>query len=41
MLRDPDPEKVARVTRAFLGMGRFDLAALERAYVGSPEEGRP
>ena len=34
MLRDPDPERVARVTRAFLGMGKFDLAALERAYRG-------
>jgi predicted 3-demethylubiquinone-9 3-methyltransferase (glyoxalase superfamily) len=34
MMRDPDPEKLARVTRAFLPMKKFDLAALQRAYEG-------
>jgi predicted 3-demethylubiquinone-9 3-methyltransferase (glyoxalase superfamily) len=34
MLRDPDPDKVARVTNAFLKMRKFDIAALERAYRG-------
>ena len=34
MLRDPDPKKVERVTRAFLSMKKFDIAALERAYKG-------
>ncbi len=34
MLRDPDPNKVARVTNAFLKMRKFDIAALERAYRG-------
>jgi predicted 3-demethylubiquinone-9 3-methyltransferase (glyoxalase superfamily) len=34
MLRDPDPEKVARVTEAFLKMKKFDIEALERAYRG-------
>jgi predicted 3-demethylubiquinone-9 3-methyltransferase (glyoxalase superfamily) len=32
MLRDADEEQMARVTRAFLGMGKFDIAALEDAY---------
>ncbi|HEY3378413.1 MAG TPA: VOC family protein [Armatimonadota bacterium] len=35
MLQDPDPEKVARVTEAFLQMKKFDLAALQRAYQGA------
>lgn len=35
MMRDGDPEKVARVTRAFLRMKKFDLAALKRAYNGN------
>lgn len=34
LLDDPDEEKVARVTNAFLQMKKFDLAALERAYAG-------
>ena len=34
MLADPDPQKAARVTAAFLPMKKFDLAALERAYAG-------
>lgn len=34
MLLDKDPEKVARVTNAFLQMKKFDIAALERAYDG-------
>jgi predicted 3-demethylubiquinone-9 3-methyltransferase (glyoxalase superfamily) len=37
MLADPDPAKVARVTQAMLGMTKFDVAALERAYA----EARP
>jgi predicted 3-demethylubiquinone-9 3-methyltransferase (glyoxalase superfamily) len=32
MMSDPDPEKVARVTTAFLAMKKFDIAALEAAY---------
>jgi predicted 3-demethylubiquinone-9 3-methyltransferase (glyoxalase superfamily) len=32
MLRDPDPDRVARVTRAFLGMKKLDLEVLEEAY---------
>ncbi|MET7684955.1 VOC family protein [Streptomyces sp. NPDC005423] len=35
MITDPDPEKVARVTKAFMAMGKFDLAELERAYTGA------
>ncbi len=34
MLADPDPEKSQRVTKAFLQMKKFDIAALERAYEG-------
>ncbi len=34
MLRDPDREKVERVTEAFLKMRKFDIAALEKAYRG-------
>lgn len=34
MMQDPDPERLARVTRAFLQMKKFDLAALHRAYDG-------
>ncbi len=34
MLMDPDPRKVERVTRAFLQMQKFDIAALERVYRG-------
>jgi predicted 3-demethylubiquinone-9 3-methyltransferase (glyoxalase superfamily) len=35
MLQDPDPERVGRVTQAFLRMKKLDLAELERAYEGS------
>jgi predicted 3-demethylubiquinone-9 3-methyltransferase (glyoxalase superfamily) len=34
MLMDPNPEKVGRVTKAFLQMRKFDIAALQRAYDG-------
>jgi predicted 3-demethylubiquinone-9 3-methyltransferase (glyoxalase superfamily) len=34
MLMDPDTEKSARVTKAFLQMKKFDVAALKRAYAG-------
>jgi predicted 3-demethylubiquinone-9 3-methyltransferase (glyoxalase superfamily) len=34
MMSDPDPERVARVTQAYLRMGKFEIAALERAYTG-------
>jgi predicted 3-demethylubiquinone-9 3-methyltransferase (glyoxalase superfamily) len=34
MLTDPDEAKVQRVTRAFMQMRKFDIAALERAYEG-------
>jgi len=34
MLSGPDAEATARVTRAFLRMKKFDIAALERAYAG-------
>lgn len=35
MMQSKDPERVARVTRAFLGMKKFDIAALQRAYDGA------
>lgn len=34
MMNDQDPERVARVTQAFLKMKKFDLAELERVYEG-------
>ncbi|MBZ3901340.1 VOC family protein [Streptomyces brasiliscabiei] len=34
MISDPDPQKVARATAAFMAMGKFDLAALRKAYAG-------
>ena len=34
MMQDRDPERSARVTRAFLKMKKFDLAELQRAYDG-------
>ncbi len=34
MLREGDEQQIARVARAFLGMGKFDLAALDDAYEG-------
>ncbi len=35
MMQDKDPERVSRVTQAFLHMKKFDLAALQRAYDGA------
>ena len=35
MLMDPDPAKSQRVTKAFLQMKKFDIAALKRAYDGA------
>lgn len=34
MMQDQDAERVARVTKAFLAMKKFDLAALQAAYDG-------
>jgi predicted 3-demethylubiquinone-9 3-methyltransferase (glyoxalase superfamily) len=34
MMRDPDQDKVTRTMRAMLGMTKFDIAALEKAYAG-------
>ena len=34
MMQDDDPERMARVTQAFLPMKKFDLAELQRAYDG-------
>jgi len=34
MMKDPDPQKVARVTAAMLSMKKLDIAALQRAYAG-------
>jgi predicted 3-demethylubiquinone-9 3-methyltransferase (glyoxalase superfamily) len=34
MLKDPDTAKSQRVTKAFLQMKKFDIAALKRAYEG-------
>ncbi len=34
MMKSKDPEKVARVTEAFLKMKKFNIAELERAYTG-------
>ena len=34
MMLDQDPERLDRVTQAFLPMKKFDLAALQRAYEG-------
>jgi predicted 3-demethylubiquinone-9 3-methyltransferase (glyoxalase superfamily) len=34
MMRQGTPEQIARVTRAFLPMKKFDIAALRRAYEG-------
>jgi predicted 3-demethylubiquinone-9 3-methyltransferase (glyoxalase superfamily) len=34
MLGDEDTEKAKRTTEAMLGMGKLDMAALQRAYDG-------
>jgi predicted 3-demethylubiquinone-9 3-methyltransferase (glyoxalase superfamily) len=34
MTGDPDPERSARATTAMLGMTKFDIAALQKAYDG-------
>ena len=34
MMQDQDPQRLARMTEAFLRMKKFDVAALERAYDG-------
>jgi len=34
MISDPDQEKASRTTKAFMAMGKFDIAALRRAYEG-------
>src|SRR5687768_5469127 len=34
MIQDQDPQRIDRVTQAFLPMKKFDLAALQRAYEG-------
>ncbi|TVL91517.1 VOC family protein [Streptomyces sp. SAJ15] len=34
LMSDPDAAKVARVTRAMLGMGKIDIKAAEDAYEG-------
>jgi predicted 3-demethylubiquinone-9 3-methyltransferase (glyoxalase superfamily) len=35
LVSDVDPQKAARVMQAMLGMTKFDIAALERAYAGA------
>lgn len=34
MMQDPDPQKIARVTQAFLRMKKFDIEKLKEAYLG-------
>ena len=34
MIADPDPARVDRVTRAMMGMTKFDVAGLQEAYAG-------
>lgn len=34
MITDPDPKKVARVTKAFLAMKKFDITELRKAFEG-------
>ena len=40
MIADPDSARAARVTQAMLGMIKFDVAALERAYAAVPLSAR-
>ena len=40
MMRSGTPEQIARVTKSFLAMKKFDLAELNRAYAGAPSEGK-
>ncbi|WP_330455919.1 VOC family protein [Streptomyces sp. NBC_00820] len=35
LMQDPDPEKASRTTRAMLGMGKLDIAELEKAHAGA------
>ena len=34
MISDSDPQKASRATAAMISMGKFDLAALQKAYAG-------
>ncbi|MER6030125.1 VOC family protein [Streptomyces sp. NPDC001851] len=34
IITDPDQEKVARTMKAMMGMGKLDVAALDKAYAG-------
>jgi predicted 3-demethylubiquinone-9 3-methyltransferase (glyoxalase superfamily) len=34
MISDSDPQKASRATAAMMSMGKFDLAALQKAYAG-------
>lgn len=36
LMKDPDPDKAARATRAMLGMKKIDIAAVEQAAAGVP-----
>jgi predicted 3-demethylubiquinone-9 3-methyltransferase (glyoxalase superfamily) len=36
MLQDEDPERAGRVMQAMRGMGKIEIAGLERAYRGQP-----
>jgi len=38
MMRDEDPERLSRVTQAFLKMKKFDLAELQRVHAGDDRE---
>ncbi|GAB2736185.1 VOC family protein [Salinifilum aidingensis] len=36
LVTDPDPQRARRATEAMLGMGKLDIAALQRAAEGQP-----